>query len=171
MKLFDLLFTRNMVFSCPYAKAEAMARVYKALAHGRVVNTTPIKVSEGALSFTVKNVNSNSMFSIFWAVNKLNPEVTVQFRKSETGTEVQTVCRPNQAHRVIYGLIMIYAVFPELFFCFIRLHGQTLVLSCFLILFFNFVFLGLPGFFSLRFFSKDVLYVIQDALQPDESNI
>ena len=164
MKPFDLLFSYNTVFSCPYAKAEAMARVRKALAHGRVVNTTPIKVSEGALSFTVKNVNSNSMFSIFWAVNKLNPEVTVQFRKSETGTEVQTVCRPNQAHRVIYGLTMIYAVFLELFFCFIRLHGQKLILSCFLILFFNFVFFGLPGFLNLRFSSKDVLYVIQDAL-------
>ena len=82
MKLFDLLFTRNMVFSCPYAKAEAMARVYKALAHGRVVNTTPIKVSEGTLSFTVETFNSNSLF---WGENNFNPDVTVRHPELSAG--------------------------------------------------------------------------------------
>ena len=169
MRLFDSLFSCNKVFTCPDAKAEAMARVRKALAGGRVVNTTPIKVSEDSLSFFVKRRDFR-INAIFTEESFYNPDVTVQFRKTKTGTEVQTICRLDPAIRVTICLTMIFAVFLELFFCFIRLHGQTLVLSCFLILFFNFVFLGLPGFFSLRFFSKDVLYVIQDALQPDESD-
>ena len=54
MKLFDLLFSYNTVFSCPYAKADAMARVHKALTDDRAMRLSPIRAAEDELTFETK---------------------------------------------------------------------------------------------------------------------
>ena len=157
---YGFLFTQIKKYDSPLPKQEAMARVRKALAEDCVVNTTPIRVSEDALSFFVKR------FNIIYISEERNLylDVTVQFRKTKTGTEVQTICRPHPAIRVINCLIMILMVFLELFCCFIRLLDQKMDPHWFLIPILFFVIIGLTGFLSLRFSSRDVIDVIHAAL-------
>ena len=163
MKLFDLLFTCNTFFSCPYAKAEAMARVHKAFTDDRAMRLSPIQASEDELTFDTKR-------EYLLEKNSFYPEVSIRFRDADAGTAVQTQCRIKQLVQIFAYCYTVLLALIELLLLIMLFRGTLSSPLLLLIPVVLFVFQCTMTFFGIRLSSRDVLYVIRTALKQDESN-
>ena len=153
-----LAYTRK--YHSPLPKQEAIARVQDALEADRAMRITPIQATENELSFGVKN-------AILLEKNSSLPDVCIHFSRTAAGTEAETVCSLKRVTRVLFTVFtVLLAALEILLLCWYFRRsldfGVVLLIPVIMI-----AFSILLLFFGLRLSSRDTLYVIRTALQPE----
>lgn len=153
-----LAYTRK--YHSPLPKQEAITRVQDALEADRAMRITPIRTAENELSFGVKN-------AILLEKNSFLPDVCIHFSRTAAGTEAETVCSLKRVTRVLFTVFtVLLAALEILLLCWYFRRsldfGVVLLIPVIMI-----AFSILLIFFGLRLSSRDTLYVIRTALQPE----
>ncbi len=154
------LFAHLTKFTCPMPRQEAMDRVQNTLKEDRAIRLSPIRATENELSFSVKP-------DLFPGHNSFCPDVNIRFNDSETGTDAQVMSSVKKPTRIIFLVFaFLLAAIEILLLCWYfrsALENNIVLLIPVIMLVFSFV----MTFIGLRRSSRDVLYLIRTALQPD----
>lgn len=152
----------HKTFHSKRSKAECIYRVYRAFTEERALKLTPILASEDEISFCVKNPDVLGR-------NSFLPKVRIVFAPVERGTKIKTVFSLQKPSGVwgwigccFIGLVLTAFVLAFFYNWFVKgafLWQFPVVMVCMLCVCF------VMAFFGLRFSSRDILYVITDALK------
>ncbi len=157
------LFSHVAVYSSPLPPQEAMARVRSPLEANRAMRITPIRTAENELSFGVKT-------AYLLEKNSFLPDVRVHFSRTAAGTDVETVCGLKRITLVLFTVFSVLLAVLEILL--LRMYFRDALENNIVLLIpvIMIAFSVLMVYFGLPLSSRDTLYVIRTALQPESGS-